>query len=63
MNTLTVILAGGLSRRMGTDKALLPYRDGTLLSHMIRTYTGAFDAVAVSADRKAGSTAKRSLPG
>jgi molybdopterin-guanine dinucleotide biosynthesis protein A len=43
---------------MGTDKALLPYRGGTLLSHLIRTYTGAFDAVAVSADRKAGSTAK-----
>jgi molybdopterin-guanine dinucleotide biosynthesis protein A len=51
MKTLTVILTGGLSRRMGRDKATLPYRNGTLLSHMIALYTGAFDAVAVSADR------------
>jgi molybdopterin-guanine dinucleotide biosynthesis protein A len=52
MKTLTVILAGGLSRRMGRDKALLPYKSGTLLSHMIALYTGAFDGIAVSTDRQ-----------
>lgn len=34
------ILAGGKSRRMGKDKARLPYGDGTLLSHMLRRFSG-----------------------
>ena len=34
------ILAGGKSRRMGRDKARLPYRDGTLLSHMLSRFSG-----------------------
>lgn len=29
-----VLLAGGRSSRMGTDKALLPWSNGTLLTHM-----------------------------
>jgi molybdopterin-guanine dinucleotide biosynthesis protein A len=29
-----IVLAGGLSSRMGRDKALLPWRGGTLLEHM-----------------------------
>jgi molybdopterin-guanine dinucleotide biosynthesis protein A len=39
MNTaaprIGIVLAGGLSSRMGRDKALLPWGDGTLLDHMI----------------------------
>src|SRR6202163_1651813 len=31
-----VILSGGASRRMGTPKALLPYRGGTFLEHLIK---------------------------
>lgn len=30
-----LVLAGGQSRRMGQDKALLPYRNGSLLSHAV----------------------------
>ena len=35
---MTVILVGGASRRMGSDKALLPYRGTTLLQYQIDRY-------------------------
>ncbi len=36
-----VVLCGGASRRMGTPKALLPWRDGNLLGHAVRRLAGA----------------------
>lgn len=35
MNAIGALLAGGRSRRMGSDKALLPVAGGTLLGHML----------------------------
>lgn len=47
---LTVILTGGGSRRMGRDKALLPWRGGTMLQSLIDKYSRALGPVAVSVD-------------
>ena len=47
---LTVILTGGSSRRMGRDKALLPFDTGTLLETLVKRYREA-GPVAVSVDR------------
>ena len=44
---LTVILTGGASRRMGRDKALLPWNGGTLLQSLVDRYA-ALGPVAVS---------------
>jgi molybdenum cofactor guanylyltransferase len=39
------VLAGGKSRRMGRDKAKIPWKDGTLLSHAVATMSEAADKV------------------
>lgn len=46
----TVILTGGSSRRMGRDKAMLPYEEGTLLQALIDRYKKS-GPVGVSVDR------------
>ena len=51
LRTITVIMTGGLSSRMGRDKGALPFGGETLLSRMITRWTGVFDGVAVSVDR------------
>ena len=47
---LTVILTGGESRRMGEDKAMLPWGGKTFLQHLIDTYAS-IGPVAVSVNR------------
>ncbi len=48
MKTAAVILAGGMSRRMGRDKSQLPVGEETMLARLVRTYRPHFDMVAVS---------------
>ena len=48
-----VILAAGASSRMGRDKALLPWRDGTFLSAAIRAMQTATELVVVVAGANA----------
>jgi molybdenum cofactor cytidylyltransferase len=48
-----VILAAGASSRMGRDKALLPWRDGTFLSAVIRALQPATELVIVVAGANA----------
>jgi molybdenum cofactor cytidylyltransferase len=50
-----VILAAGASSRMGRDKALLPWRDGTFLSATIRALQPATELVIVVAGANAVS--------
>ncbi len=47
---LGVVLAGGLSRRMGTDKALLPFQGRTLLQHQVDLLAPLCARVLVSGD-------------
>ena len=51
MKTAAVILAGGMSRRMGRDKAALPFGEETMLSHLVHLYQPHFDMTAVSLNK------------
>lgn len=51
MKTAAVILAGGMSRRMGRDKAALPFGEETMLSRLVRIYRPYFDLTAVSVNQ------------
>jgi len=48
---LGFVLAGGQSRRMGRDKALLPWGAGTLLDHALRRLAAVSDEVLVLSGR------------
>lgn len=49
---LTVILTGGASRRMGRDKAMLPWDGKTLLQTLIDRYSAALGPVVVSVNER-----------
>ena len=53
-----VILAGGLSRRMGRDKAALPAGEGTLIEHLARRLAPVVDETII-----AGGSAGQNLAG
>jgi len=52
MKTVATILAGGKSRRMGRDKALLPVDGRPLLAVQAERWRDVFDALVISADTR-----------
>ena len=48
MSQALVILCGGDSSRMGTDKALLPFGDECLLEYMVHKFAPHFDRIYLS---------------
>lgn len=51
-NVTGVVLAGGASRRMGCDKALLPWQGRTLLEAIVERLAAIFDRVLVAGGRR-----------
>lgn len=62
MKAIGALLGGGQSRRMGTDKALLPVGTGTLLDHMLATLR-ALDLAEVVVCRDAPGCIADQVPG
>jgi molybdopterin-guanine dinucleotide biosynthesis protein A len=59
-----VVLAGGRSSRMGRDKALLPWGEGTLLNHAVALmHSAGVETVKVSGDRPGFDCLPDTTPG
>lgn len=52
MSQALVILCGGDSSRMGTDKALLPFGDECLLEYMVHKFAPHFDRIYLSVNQR-----------
>lgn len=52
MSQALVILCGGDSSRMGSDKALLPFGDECLLEYMVHKYAPHFDRIYLSVNKR-----------
>lgn len=52
MDYALVILCGGKSTRMGTDKALLPFGDGCLIEYLVNRFSPFFDHIYLSVQQK-----------
>lgn len=61
MNHALVILCGGSSTRMGTDKALLPFGDACLIEYLVHKFEPHFSNIYLSVKRK-GDYAHLNLP-
>ncbi len=57
-----VILAGGKSKRMGTDKVMLKTGGETFVEHLIRAAAGYFDTIYISTDSKEHAEKIMQLP-
>lgn len=51
MKSITIILVGGKSSRMGQDKGLLLFEGEPLLARQVRRYRGLCDGIGISVDR------------
>jgi molybdenum cofactor guanylyltransferase len=49
-NATAIVLAGGRSRRMGTDKSMLPVDGGPMIEHICHQLRGTFARVLISAN-------------
>ena len=62
MRIFGIILAGGQSRRMGTDKALAPLAGRSLLSHVLARFEPQVETLALSANGDPARFAHYGLP-
>jgi len=59
MEASGIILAGGLSSRMGADKNLMAYSNETLIEHMVKEMRQVVDEIIIASNH----TAKYGIPG